>query len=81
LNLPDLAGLLGVGLILIAFAGVQLEKLEPREAPALLMNFVGAALVLLSLAYAFNLAAVIMETIWCIVAAFGLFKLVRRRKS
>lgn len=80
MNLPDLAGLIGVGLILIAFAGVQLEKLEPREAPALVMNFVGAALVLLSLAYAFNLAAVIMETIWCLVAAYGLVKLAVRRK-
>lgn len=80
MNLPDLAGLIGVGLILIAFAGVQLEKLEPREAPALVMNFVGAALVLLSLAYAFNLAAVIMETIWCLVAGYGLVKLALRKK-
>ena len=79
MNLPDLAGLFGVALILIAFAGVQLEKLEPREAPALLLNFIGAAMVLWSLAYAFNLAAVVMETIWCLVAAYGLVKLVMRR--
>lgn len=80
MSLPDAAGLLGVVLILIAFAGVQLEKLEPREAPALLLNFIGAAMVLYSLAYAFNLAAVIMETIWCLLALFGLAKLLIRRR-
>jgi hypothetical protein len=75
-SLPDLAGVFGVGLILVAFAGVQLEKMEPRKAPALLLNFVGAALVLFSLAYNFNLPAVIMESIWCLIALYGLVRLV-----
>lgn len=75
----DAAGLIGVLLILVAYAGVQFEKMEPRAAPALLLNFVGASLVLYSLAYAFNVAAVIMESVWALIALYGLVKLVLRR--
>jgi hypothetical protein len=75
----DIAGVFGVVLILIAYAGVQLEKMEPRRLPALLLNFFGAALVLYSLTAAFNLAAVIMESIWCLIALYGLARLVLRR--
>jgi hypothetical protein len=41
----------------IAYGGVQVGRLDARGAPALLMNLVGAILVLLSLTHTFNLAA------------------------
>ena len=79
MTLPDAAGLIGVVLILIAYAGAQLGRLEPRAAPALLLNLVGAGMVLLSLAFDFNLSAVIMESIWCLVAVYGLARLALKR--
>lgn len=79
MGLPDAAGVVGVGLILIAYAGAQFGSLHPRKAPALLLNLFGAGLVLYSLAYEFNLAAVIMESIWCLVALYGLARLALRR--
>ena len=72
----DIAGLIGVAMMLVAYAGAQARRIDPLKAPALLMNFVGAGLVLLSLAYKFNLAAFLMEGAWAAVAAYGLMRLV-----
>ena len=82
MSLPDAAGLVGVLLILAAYAGAQTGRLEPRRAPALLMNLAGAGLIILSLAFRFNLSAFLMEAAWAVVAIFGLIRLaVRRRRG
>ena len=79
---PDIAGVAGVLLMLIAYGGAQFGRLEPRKAPALLMNLVGAGLILWSLAFKFNLAAVLMEGAWALIALIGLARLAlgRRRR-
>jgi hypothetical protein len=77
--LPDLAGLVGVLLILVAYGGAQLGRLEPRRAASLLMNLVGAGLIMFSLAFRFNLSAFLMEAAWAMVALFGLVRLWLRR--
>ncbi len=71
----EVGGVLGVGLILVAYAGAQFGRLEPRRAPALLLNLVGACLILGSLAFRFNLAAFLMEAAWALVAIYGLARL------
>ena len=76
----DIAGLLGVALILIAYAGAQTRKLDPLAAPALAMNMVGAGLVLVSLTHKFNLAAFLMEAAWALVALYGLIRVVIKRR-
>jgi hypothetical protein len=75
----DALGVVGVLLILVAYAGAQTGRLEPREAPALVMNLLGACLILWSLAYDFNLSAVLMEGAWALVALYGLARLVLQR--
>ncbi len=79
MSFPDAAGLLGVLLILSAYAGAQLGRLEPRRAPALVMNLAGAGLILWSLMFRFNLAAFLMEACWAVVALYGLVRLIARR--
>ncbi len=74
------AGVVGVVLILIAYAGAQVGRMEPRSAPALLLNLFGAALILLSLAFRFNLAAFLMEAAWALVAIYGLARLAISRR-
>jgi len=81
MTFPDAAGLLGVLLILSAYAGAQLGRLEPRRAPALLLNLAGAGLILLSLAFRFNLAAFLMEAAWAALAFYGLARLILRRRK
>ena len=68
-------GVLGVLLILAAYAGAQLGRLEPRQTPALVLNLTGAVLILGSLAVRFNLAAALMEGAWALVALYGLVRL------
>lgn len=75
----DLAGLLGVVTMLGAYAGAQAGWLDPVKAPSLLMNLIGASLVMLSLTHSFNLSAFIMEAAWACVAAFGLIRRLARR--
>ena len=81
MGLPDAAGLIGVLLILVAYAGAQVGRLEPRRPPALLMNLVGAGLIILSLMFRFNLSAFLMEAAWALVALYGLVRLLIGRKG
>jgi hypothetical protein len=83
MNLPmslfDLAGLAGVALILVAYAGAALGRLDATRATALSLNFVGASLILLSLTRTFNLSATVMEGAWALVALIGLVRLALKR--
>ncbi len=75
MTLPDALGVVGVLCILIAYAGATSGKLDARRAPALLLNLVGALLILVSLYFDFNLSAVLMEGAWALVAVIGLVRL------
>jgi hypothetical protein len=81
MTLPDIAGLVGVLLILSAYALGQLGRLKMDTVPALLMNLIGAALVLLSLVFRFNLSAFLVEAAWALLSLFGLVKLALKRRS
>ena len=78
---PDLLGIVGVLLILAAYAGATSGRLDPKKAPALVLNLMGALLILLSLAFDFNLSAALMEAAWALVAVFGLARLALNRNS
>ena len=81
MSLPDIGGVIGVALMLFAYAAGQLRKLDMTALPALLMNLAGALLVLWSLTFKFNLSAALMEGAWALVALFGLVKLAMRKKG
>lgn len=81
MTLPDILGVVGVLLILTAYAGATMGRLDPRKPAALLLNLVGALLILWSLYFEFNLSAVLMEAAWALVALFGLIRFVLRPKS
>jgi len=66
-------------MILAAYAGATSGKLDPKRAIALTLNLIGAGLILLSLAYDFNLSAVLMESAWALVALIGLVRLALKR--
>lgn len=70
----DLAGFVGVVVIVTAYLMLQLNRL-PSTAPAYsLLNAVGAFLVMLSLLFDFNLAAFLMEAFWFLISLFGLLR-------
>jgi hypothetical protein len=70
----DAAGLGGVLIILIAYAGAAMGRLDPKRAGSLAANLVGASLILLSLSRAFNLSAGAMEGAWALVSLAGLLR-------
>lgn len=80
MSLTDIAGLIGVSLMLTAYAAASLGKLDPAKAPALIANLIGAALVLYSLSHDFNLSAAVLETAWALVAIVGLVRLAIKRR-
>ncbi len=77
----DLAGFVGVVLIVIAYLLLQLNKL-PSSAPAYsLLNAIGAFLVMVSLVFDFNLSAFLMEAFWFLISLFGLFRSVLSKSA
>lgn len=70
----DLAGNIGVLMMVIAYLLLQLEKLSSSAVSYLLLNAGGALLVILSLIYHFNLSAFLMEVFWLLISLFGLAK-------
>ena len=70
----DIAGLIGVVLIIVAYLLLQLGKL-PSTAPSYsLLNAIGAFLVMASLWFDFNLSAFLMEAFWFLISIFGLLR-------
>lgn len=77
-TLPDVIGLFGVGLILVTYAGLTLEKIDPKGWRYSAGNGLGAVLILISLYYSFNLASFVIEIAWLAISIFGLWKAWRR---
>jgi hypothetical protein len=68
----DVLGLVGVALILLAYLLLQLRRIDPAGPAFSAANAAGAALVLLSLYYDFNLPAAVVEGAWLLISLYGL---------
>lgn len=79
LSAPDLVGLCGAGLILFAYGMSQAGRLDPKRPAYSAINLVGAATILFSLAFVFNLPAAVIESAWLVISAFGLVGALHRR--
>jgi hypothetical protein len=76
----DLAGFLGVLLIVVAYLLLQLDKL-PSSAPSYsLLNAAGALLIIASLLFKFNFSAFLIEVFWFLISLLGLSKWLISRK-
>ncbi len=74
MQLHDLAGIVGVILIVGTYLALQLERLSARDVRYSLLNAVGAALVIVSLMWEFNLSAFLVETFWLGISVGGLVR-------
>jgi hypothetical protein len=70
----DLVGNIGVLLMVVAYLLLQLEKLSSSAVSYLLLNAIGAVLVIISLIFRFNLSAFLMEVFWLLISLYGLTK-------
>jgi paired small multidrug resistance pump len=74
IQMYDVIGMLGVFGILLAYFLLQVRKLKADGFLYSLLNLIGAGCVLYSLFFKWNLFAVIIETIWVIISAYGIYK-------
>jgi hypothetical protein len=69
----DLAGNLGVLLIVGSYFWMQLGRISGQSVTYSLANAAGAALILVSLYFDFNLSAVVIEIFWLAISVMGVF--------
>ena len=79
LAVHDGIGLIGVGCIVGSYLALQMGRLAPTALRYSLLNALGAALVLVSLAFEFNAAAALVEAFWLAISLFGLLRAWRLR--
>ena len=78
----DVVGFIGVLLIVVAYLLLQLDKLPSSSPKYSLLNAGGALLIIVSLIFAFNLSAFIVEAFWFLISLLGLWRsLVARKHS
>jgi len=81
LSLPDVAGLTGSVVVAIAYIGNLQGKLRSDGAVYSLLNLIGAALILTSLWWAWNLAAALMEIFWGATSLYALARALSRKNA
>jgi hypothetical protein len=74
-------GLLGDGFVLVAYSMLHLRKLKAESFAYSFLNAIGAALVLFSLYFAWNLPAVVIESSWVAISVYGLIQALIKRKK
>lgn len=77
----DILGTIGVGVIIIGYVLLQIERIRSEQVMYSLLNAVGALLILVSLYYSFNLPSFIVEFFWLLISIFGIGKYFRRRQN
>jgi predicted membrane protein len=77
----DFAGNVGVALMVLVYLLLQVGKVRSGDLRYSAMNAVGAALVLVSLSYKFNLSAFLFETFWVVISVFGMIKFLSKRRA
>ena len=79
----NIVGNAGVLLIVSTYLLVQIRRMSAVNPPYILMNGLGALLILYSLWFDFNLSAFLIEVIWLLISLLGLgrYYLERRRES
>lgn len=75
----DILGTIGVALIILAYAAVQARRMKPEQLAYSIINLIGAALILVSLRYNFNMASVIIEIFWILISLWGIVLWFRHR--
>ena len=79
MNWHDIVGTLGVGIIILTYVFLQIERLRSDQLLYSLLNAIGAGLILVSLYFDFNLPSVVVEAFWLLISLFGIAKYLVRK--
>jgi membrane-bound ClpP family serine protease len=78
-KLPDVIGIVGVVLLLIAYYLLSSHKMSAYSMKYQVLNCLGACLILFSLFFHWNTAAVIIEVAWILISMISMIRLLRGR--
>ena len=71
MTLPDFIGLSGVALLIVTYALLQLDRIDPKGFWYSFNNLIVAILVTVSLIYTPNLASIVIEVFWFLISLYG----------
>ena len=79
-DFPNVVGLVGSGLMVIAYAYSNVAKVLNFRLFNFL-NLIGSLLLIYSLTVHFNVASMALEVVWAVIAVIGLAKTLRKGKA
>ena len=81
ITIPDLIGFTGVALLIVTYALLQLDRIDPKGFWYSFNNLIVAILVTVSLLYTMNIASMVIEVFWFIISAYGIYAYFKRNKK
>ncbi len=81
-SLPEplqLLGLVGACNYILTYILLTTQRLDASTPPFFVMNLASSTMVLISLASAFNAAAMVVQTFWIMISLWGIGTRLRRR--
>lgn len=79
MSLPDVVGLIGVTILIVTYAMLQFDRIDPKGFWYSFNNMVVAILVTVSLLYSFNLASMVIEVFWFSLSVYGIWNYYRKK--
>jgi hypothetical protein len=76
----DLAGLVGVAMSSYCYVRIQWQRDYAKRLDYSVLNLFAAILLLVSLAYRWNLAAFVSNSIWCLMSLYGIHRCLKYRR-
>ena len=81
ITIPELIGFSGVALLIVTYALLQLERIDPKGFWYSFNNLVVAILVTVSLVYTPNLPSLVIEFFWFIISLYGIYMYFKRKNE
>lgn len=79
MGIPDVVGLVGVALLIVTYAMLQFDRIDPKGFWYSFNNMIVAVLVTVSLLYSFNLASMVIEVFWFSLSVYGIWNYYRKK--
>lgn len=79
-NFPDIVGLVGVSMILVAYYFLNTLRLSAHDLVYQNTNLLGSILILFSLCFHVNLASIVIELAWITISTMGIIRILRKRR-
>jgi uncharacterized protein (DUF983 family) len=77
----DFLGIVGVGIIVVVYFLLQIQKVNPKGFYFSFLNTIGSILIIISLLKTWNLASFIIEIFWLGISLFGVFMYFYRKQT